>query len=290
VLLPGPWEHRFVSANGARFHVAEAGSGPLVLMLHGFPEFWWAWRDQFEPLTSAGFRVAALDLRGYGASDKPPGGYDLENAAADVSGVIRSLGEEHAVVVGHGLGGAVAWALAALHSDRVWALGAIAAPHPRLLLRLPVVGTRSISALARHLRVGENELAREPWRVHQILSSAAGRQGWPPVDVAARSQEAMTIPFAAHGATSWNQAILRTRLSPGSRHIRRQLARPIDQPLLLVWGGDDPLCPSSLMSGSLRQAPRRAASVVIDGAGHYPHEETPAAVSDHLVAWLESLT
>ena len=146
VLVDGPWRHRSVAANGARFHVAECGpaDGPLVLLLHGFPQFWWAWRDQFEPLVAAGFRVAALDLRGYGASDKPPGGYDLENAAADVSGVIRSLGEEHAVVIGHDLGGAVGWALAALHSDRVWALGAIAAPHPNLLLNLPLVGARNL--------------------------------------------------------------------------------------------------------------------------------------------------
>lgn len=236
-------------------------------------------------LVEAGFRVAALDLRGYGASDKPPGGYDLDNAAADVSGVIRSLGDEHAVVVGHDLGGAVAWALAALHSERVWALATISAPHPSLLCP-----PRSLPAIARHLRVGETELEREPWRVHQILGSVTGRRGWPPVEVAARYQDAMTIPFAAHGAASWQQSLLRTRLSLGSRRVRRQLTRRIDQPLLLMWGANDPLCPTPLMSASLRFAPRRAASVVIDGAGHYPHEETPETVTTHLVGWLDSLT
>ena len=93
VRVDGPWEHRFVSANGARFHVAEAGDGPLVLLLHGFPQFWWAWRHQMPALADAGYRVAAMDLRGYGACDKPPRGYDPLTLAADVAGVIRSLGE-----------------------------------------------------------------------------------------------------------------------------------------------------------------------------------------------------
>src|SRR4051794_30773484 len=85
VLLDGPWRHRFVSANGTRFHVVEAGSGPLVLFLHGFPEFWWAWHEQLRLTAEAGFRAVAVDLRGYGASDKPPRGYDGYTMAGDVA-------------------------------------------------------------------------------------------------------------------------------------------------------------------------------------------------------------
>ena len=73
-LIPGPWAHRDVSANGVRLHAAEAGEGPLVLLLHGFPQFWWTWRHQLTALADAGFRAVAPDLRGYGASDKPPRG------------------------------------------------------------------------------------------------------------------------------------------------------------------------------------------------------------------------
>src|SRR5215469_11782782 len=73
----GPWSHRSVSANGTRFHIAENGDGPLVLLLHGFPQFWWTWRRQLGTLASAGYRAVAVDLRGYGGSDKPPRGYDL---------------------------------------------------------------------------------------------------------------------------------------------------------------------------------------------------------------------
>ena len=107
MVIDGPWTHRDISANGIRLHVAEAGTGPLVVLLHGFPEFWWAWRDQLPAIAEAGFRVVAPDLRGYGASDKPPRGYDSLTLAADVAGLIRALGERDAIVVGHGWGGHV---------------------------------------------------------------------------------------------------------------------------------------------------------------------------------------
>ena len=88
--LEGPWTHRDVAANGARFHIAEMGDGPLVLLLHGFPQFWWTWRQQLTALADAGFRAVAMDLRGVGGSDRTPRGYDPANLALDVTGVIRS--------------------------------------------------------------------------------------------------------------------------------------------------------------------------------------------------------
>ena len=137
--IAGPWQHRYVAANGTRFHVAEStplaeASAPLVLLLHGFPEFWWAWRDQLPAVADAGYRAAAMDLRGYGGSDKPPRGYDPITLARDVAGVIKSLGERSAIVVGHGWGGYVGWAAAALHTREVTALCSVSAPHPRAML------------------------------------------------------------------------------------------------------------------------------------------------------------
>lgn len=114
----GLWTHRDVAANGARFHVAETGEGPLVLFLHGFPEFWWAWRHQLPAVASAGYRAAAMDLRGYGGSDKTPRGYDPTTLAGDVAGVIRTLGVRSAVLVGQGWGGYVGWAVASTQSGR----------------------------------------------------------------------------------------------------------------------------------------------------------------------------
>src|SRR5690606_4454037 len=138
VLIEGPWTHRFVTANGTRFHVVEAGTGPLVLFLHGFPEFWWAWHAVLPAVADAGFRAVAVDLRGYGASDKPPRGYDGYTLAADVTGLIRALGERSAAVVAAGFGGMVAWTAAAFHPRMVRRLVIVAAAHP-LRLRAAVV-------------------------------------------------------------------------------------------------------------------------------------------------------
>lgn len=129
VLIEGPWQHRFVDANGVRFHVVEMGSGPLILLLHGFPEFWWTWQHQIPALAEAGYRVAAVDLRGYGASDKPPDGYDVYTMASDITGLIRALGERDAVVVGHDLGGTLGFAAAGFH--------------PRSFRRLVVLSSRT---------------------------------------------------------------------------------------------------------------------------------------------------
>src|SRR4051794_34431508 len=129
-LIDGPWRHRFIAANGARFHVAEAGTGPLVMLLHGFPQFWWAWRHQLPALADAGYRVVAMDLRGYGASDKPPRGYDTITLAADVAGVIRALGETGAAVVGHDWGGWLAWSMPALAPRETRAVAALSMAHP----------------------------------------------------------------------------------------------------------------------------------------------------------------
>ena len=135
ILLDGPWRHRFVAANGARFHVAEAGGGPLVILLHGFPQFWWAWRHQLPALAEAGYHAVAMDLRGYGASDKPPRGYDTLTLAADIAGVVRALGERRAVVVGHGWGGWVAWSMPAIAPRVTRAVAVLSMAHP-LQMRL----------------------------------------------------------------------------------------------------------------------------------------------------------
>src|SRR5213595_3877609 len=130
VQIGGPWAHRSISANGTRFHAAEAGDGPLVLLLHGFPEFWWTWRHQLAVLPEAGFRAVAVDLRGYGGSDKPPRGYDLVTAASDAAGLVRALGEANAVVVGHDWGGLVAWTMATYFPKVVRRLAVVSVAHP----------------------------------------------------------------------------------------------------------------------------------------------------------------
>lgn len=269
--------------------MAELGEGPLVLLLHGFPEFWWAWRHQMAALAEAGFRAAAMDLRGYGASDKPPLGYDLRTAADDVSGVIGSLGADHAVLVGHGLGGTVAWTTAHLHRERVWALACLSAPHPHVLASLPRWSLRTMVGGVRRSRVGAGELARSPEAVTALLGGAGGNPAWVTPEVRATYADALTIPFAAHCATEFNRYLVRFPFNRDGRRLRRRFGPPLDTPVLLVWGEDDPEIPEGSMTASMAYAPRRASSMALPGVGHFPHEEAAGAVSGALVDWLDSL-
>jgi pimeloyl-ACP methyl ester carboxylesterase len=123
-------------------HYVEAGDGPLVVLLHGFPEFWYGWRQQIAPLVQAGLRVVAPDMRGYNLSSKPDGfrDYTADKLAADIGGLMRELGAESAMVVGHDWGGSVAWTLAMNHPEVVARLVILNAAHPRKLnegLRTP---------------------------------------------------------------------------------------------------------------------------------------------------------
>src|SRR5579884_3024966 len=131
------WTHRHASVNGVRLHYVEAGRGPLVVLLHGFPEFWYSWRHQIPALAAAGFRVLAPDLRGYNESDKPPGvaAYGLERVAGDVAALVRHAGERRAAVVGHDWGGGIAWWLAMHRPDVVGRLAVLNAPHPAAFRR-----------------------------------------------------------------------------------------------------------------------------------------------------------
>ncbi|MFE5814358.1 alpha/beta fold hydrolase [Streptomyces sp. NPDC056479] len=125
-------EHRTVEANGVRLHIAEQGDGPLVLLLHGFPESWHSWHRQFGPLADAGFRVVAPDQRGYGSSDRPDAvdAYTILHLVGDVVGLIQALGEEKAFVVGHDWGAPVAWHTALLRPDVVRGVAGLSVPPP----------------------------------------------------------------------------------------------------------------------------------------------------------------
>jgi pimeloyl-ACP methyl ester carboxylesterase len=129
--------HTDVLTNGVRLRVAQAGpeDGPLVLLLHGFPDFWYGWRHQIEYLAQAGYRVWAPDQRGYNQSDKPSGiaGYNVDLLAADIVGLIQAAGREKAFVVGHDWGGGVAWWLAIRYPQHVEKLVILNSPHPAVL-------------------------------------------------------------------------------------------------------------------------------------------------------------
>jgi len=143
-------EHRFVETNGIRMHIAEAGSGPLVVLLHGFPESWYSWRHQLTALSEAGFHVVAPDQRGYGQTDRPEAieAYTMLHLVGDVIGLLDVLGEPQATLIGHDWGAPVAWHTALFRPDRVRAVGGLSVPfRPR--------GGRPPLTMLRELR-GEN--------------------------------------------------------------------------------------------------------------------------------------
>jgi pimeloyl-ACP methyl ester carboxylesterase len=131
-------EHIFLPTNGIRLHVAQSGSryGPLVILLHGFPEFWYSWRRQIQPLADAGFRVWVPDQRGYNLSDKPGGisAYRLDELANDVVGLIDAAGVDQCFLAGHDWGAAVAWWVALKYPERLHKLAIMNVPHPAVMM------------------------------------------------------------------------------------------------------------------------------------------------------------
>lgn len=280
-----------VAANGARFHVAVAGEGPLVLLLHGFPQFWWTWRHQLPALAGAGYRVAAMDLRGFGASDKPPRGYDPRTLAEDASGVIRSLGDRDAVVVGQGLGGLVAWTLAVVHPRQVRRLVAVSMPHPRRFRRAHLTDVRQLRASGH--AVGYQApvlperrlLADDAAEVGRLLRRWAGPD-YPDDETEARYRQAAQIPGVAHCALeSYRWQVRSIPRTDGVRYARR-MASPVTVPTLQVHGALDRCVLPGSGQGSRRYVEAAYRWHLMPGVGHFPHEEDPSAFTTVLRGWL----
>ena len=296
LLIDGPWEHRYVAANGARFHVAVSGPDdrdiPLVVLLHGVPEFWWSWRHQLPVLAAAGYRVAAMDVRGTGGSDKPPQGYDVPTLAGDVAGVIQSLGAADAVIVGSGSGGEIAWAMTGLHPERVRAVCALAAAHP-----LDVRGNPRAIRPSAVRRMAYIQLPSLPERaltggdlVVRLLQEWGGAPGWLDARAEATYRAAARVPFAAHSQMEQLRWLVRSmpRLDGRRYHATlQQDTRPV--PVLQVQGGRDGLLnpPSAALTrDTTTLVASRYRYELLPQVGHYPAEEAPEQVNDLLLTWL----
>jgi pimeloyl-ACP methyl ester carboxylesterase len=295
VLVDGPWTHRVVPANGIALHVAEAGTGPLVLLLHGFPQFWWAWHQQLTDLAGAGFRAVAVDLRGYGGSDKPPRGYDAPNLAADMAQLVNSLGERDAMVVGTDLGGLLAWTMAARHPRVVRSLAIVAAAHP-LRLRTALAardgGQRRASSYALRTfqvpRRPETLLTRDSHYVRQLFDDWTGpRWRGTPGYVAdvERYAQAMQVHPVAYCASEYFRWLVRSMARPDGRRFANSLRTPITAPVLHLHGDFDGCVLPSTAQGSGQYVTGDYEYRVLDGVGHFPHNEVPELISGELVRW-----
>ena len=290
----GPWSHRDVVANACRFHVVEAGGGPLVVLLHGFPTFWWTWRHQLRSLAAAGYRVVAMDLRGYGGSDHTPHGYDPLTLAADVAGVVRTLGEPSAVVVGQGWGGVVAWTAAAQHPDVVRGLVAVGMPHP-VLLRNAFIGDPGQRRLGRYAIgfqrpfVPEHQLTRDDAALVETYLRRWSGSDWPDQETADVYRAAMLVPNTAHCAVEFHRWAVRSIPRRDGRRFQSAVAAPVQVPVLQIHGRLDGAVLPSSVNGSEHYAAAGYSRVDLDGVGHFPHEEDPDAFDAVLLPWIETL-
>jgi pimeloyl-ACP methyl ester carboxylesterase len=302
IQVSGPWTHRSVTANGCRFHVAAIGEGPLVLLLHGFPEFWWTWRHQLVALAEAGYRAVAVDLRGYGDSDKPPRGYDLITAAADAAGLIRALGEANATVVGHDWGGLTAWTLAAYFPKSVRRLAIVSMAHP-LRMRARVLSSpfrisRALSEPDGPARRGgyplafqvpmlpERQLVRDDGALVGSILSSWSAPGWPDQETVQAYQHAMRIPPVAHTSLEYFRWFVRSTFRPDGLRYARQMRSPVATPVLHLHGAADSCIPPSAARGAGRYVEGPYRWKIIEGAGHFPHEERPDSFNAELLGWL----
>ncbi|WP_153504186.1 alpha/beta fold hydrolase [Cumulibacter manganitolerans] len=296
LLLPGPWTHRDITANGVRLHVAEAGRGPLVVLLHGFPQFWWAWRHQIPALADAGFRVVAPDLRGLGASDKPPRPYDPVTTAGDIAGLVRALGRSDAYIVGSDLGGMIGWTMAALHPGMVRGLAVLGTAHPRRWRREMVFADAQRRAssyifAAQPPRLPEARLVHDHGaKIADLMTSWAGpwRVTSDFADAVALYRAAICVPQAAYGAAEYFRWMVRSLMRPDGLAFVQSLRRRADAPVLQLHGADDPCVLPRTADGAQAYTSADYRWRLLADCGHFPAEEQPATVTDELVGWLRA--
>jgi pimeloyl-ACP methyl ester carboxylesterase len=297
VLVDGPWRHRTVRANGIALHVAELGSGPLVLLLHGFPHFWWTWHRQLRDLADAGYRAVAVDLRGFGASDKPPRGYDAPNLADDIASLVSALGESDAVVVGSDLGGVLAWTMAATRPALVRGVVLLGAAHP-LRLRSALGSDRTQRRASRYAlrtfqvpRRPEHLLARDSDWVRSLFDAWSGPswRGSTSYDAdVERYAQAMRIHPTYYCAAEYFRWLVRSLPRKDGRRFAESLRSPVRAPVLQLHGDLDACVLPTTAQGSGQFVSGSYEWRSIEGAGHFPHNERPDLVSGELIRWAKA--
>lgn len=282
-----PLRHRRVEvAPGVTLHVVEAGdAGPFVLLLHGFPDFWWGWRRQIAPLVRAGFRVIVPDQRGYATSDKPHGiaAYGARTLVADVSALLGACGAERAHVVGHDWGGGVAWGFAMAHPEQVEKLAILNCPHPVRMF----AGLRTPRQLAKSWYMFVFQLPKLPERLLRARGFAAllaslRREVRPGAfrDEDARAYvEAWSQPRAIEGMIAWYRAMFRPS--------ERVASKRIEHPTLILWGDGDVHLGSELAEPPPSLVPN-ARVVHLPGASHWVQIDEAERVNDELTAFLRA--
>jgi epoxide hydrolase 4 len=264
-----------------KLHYVEAGEGPLIVLLHGFPEFWFGWRLQLAPLAAAGFRVVAPDMRGYNLSSKPAGiaAYAADKVADDISGLIRERGAEAALVVGHDWGGSIAWTLAMNRPEVVERLAILDAAHPRSLQK----GLRNPRQLSRSWYFFFFALPGLPERVvrsdrfrflRRFLRDA--RPPYRPEEMD-RYVEAWSQPGAPTAMINYYRCSVRPPKGA------KQTIGSISAPTLVVWGQRDRYLGPGVREPSRDDVPNLDRVEQLREASHWVHHDEPERVTQLLI-------
>lgn len=282
--------HGEIVVNGVRLHYVEGGTGPLVLLLHGFPEFWYSWRFQIPALAAAGFRVVAPDMRGYNLSEKPRGvlPYQLRHLTADVAALLRAFGGEHGgFLVGHDWGGVVAWHAAQRYPELVQKLIILNAPHPAryldVLREVPSQRGKSWYVAAFQLPwLPELMLPDTAEQVERFFrGSGTDPQHFTPED-ALQYADALNQPGAKTAMLNYYRALFRRTLANGLR----EPAPVLPMPVLLLWGKNDvALDIANANAEKLRRWVPDLQVELLD-ASHWVQMDAPERVNELMLAFL----
>lgn len=312
--------HRFFDVNGLRMHVAEAGTGPLVLLLHGFPENWYSWRHQLPAIAAAGYRVVAPDQRGYCRTGGPPdvSAYTILHTVGDVVGLIAALGEERAVVVGHDWGAPVAWHAAQLRPDLVSGVVGLSVPHRPRGSRPPVTVMRETIGDGYYMvyfprpDAPEAEFERDLTDTfRRVLYAASGAaEGLAPIvadgggfldfcpdpqrlpdwltagDIATYAAEFAPTGFT--GPVNWYRNLDRNWELTAAWH-----RAPVTPPALFVAGDRDLVVAGrraeEVVDGMRSFVPNLRDAIWLAGCGHWTQQERPAETTAAILGFLASL-
>ena len=281
-------KHGSAYVNGVRLHYVTQGAGPLLILLHGFPEFWYSWRYQI-PALAKHFTVVAPDMRGYNESDKPSGvaNYHIDRLTGDVGGLIRAFHAERAVIVGHDWGGGVAWSFAANYPHLTERLVVLNCPHPgafqkalqenrQQLRRSWYIFYFQIPCLPElGLRVFRRRFIAQAFR-----GMAVRKEAFPDEELH-KYAEALGIPGSARAAINYYRAAFRHRLRHGAVHLPQ-----ISRPTLLIWGEEDTALGKELTYDMDGYFSDRFEIKYIPKCSHWVQQEQPELVNQHLLEFL----
>jgi pimeloyl-ACP methyl ester carboxylesterase len=268
-------KHDYADNNGVKIHYASIGKGPLIVMIHGFPDFWYTWREQMQAL-SPNYQVVAIDQRGYNLSDKPKGveNYDIKFLVSDVAAVIKHLGKEKAIIVGHDWGGMVAWTFAMTMPEMTEKLIILNLPHPRGLSRELANNPQQQKNSAYARRFQQEDAAKNV--------TAEGLAGW------VKDPEAKKKYIEAFKHSDF-EAMLNYYKRNYPHEPYREDTSPVVKvkvPVLMIHGLNDTALLAGALNNTWEWLEKDLTLVTIPGAGHFVQQDAADMVSRTIKMWL----